>query len=196
MAELYEALYAYSPQSPEDMQFEAGDRIELTERLSNDWARGKNERTGAVGVFPMNYVKQTRSGSSEKFSRPAAPVPGNSGQSGFINSPQAYNDNEKYQPPPPSWQASQQQYQQPQQQYQPPQPYYPNQQQQYQPPVQYQQQQQQYPQNVMMPQQQPQQQKKHRFGGIAKRFGDSVVFGAGATLGSDLINKIFWSVFV
>lgn len=189
MPELVEALYAYSPQSPEDLELRPGNRIEVQQHLSSDWARGKNLDSGKEGVFPKNYVKPVDQGSRGDFNRPAAAIPQNSG-------PQPFDEKQSYVPPPPTWQQQQQppqydqyhppqQYQPPQQQYQPPQQQYQPPQQQYQPPPQQFQQQ-------PEPQAQPQaQHHQHRFGGLARRFGDSVMFGAGATLGSDIINKIF-----
>ena len=37
-----------------------GDEVVITETLSgNEWMRGRNERTGKVGVFPANYVQSS-----------------------------------------------------------------------------------------------------------------------------------------
>ena len=202
MTEVVEAIYNFDPQSPEDINLKQGDRIEIVEKLSADWARGKNLSSGQTGVFPLNYVKPAGN-DNRSFSRPAAASPPGSGNKKQYDSPQGLDEKSRYQPPEANWQQSQQQYNAPphyQQQYYPPQQY-----QQYQPPQQYQQpqqyqyQQQPYPESVMVPQQQqqqPQQQQQHErkhtgFGNVAKRFGDSMVFGAGATLGGDLINKIF-----
>lgn len=184
MSEVVEAIYQFHPQGDDDMELKPGDRIEISEHLSSDWARGKNLGSGKEGVFPTNYVKPA---SSEKgFSRPAAAVP--------QGAPQGFDEKSSYTPPNASWQQQQppqyQQYQQqPLQQYQqqPPQQYQQPPPQQYQqpPPQQYQQQ----------PPQQAQEQHHHRgrhmFGNIARQFGHSMVFGAGATAGSDIIHKIF-----
>lgn len=52
------------------------------------------------------------------------------------------------------------------------------------------------PQQQPPPQQAPPQEHHHHHGvgkaakGLAKKFGDSVMFGAGATLGSDIMRKL------
>lgn len=187
MPEVVEALYRFQPQSQDDLELSPGEKIEVEEHLSADWARGKNLSTGKVGVFPKNYVKPA-SEAKEAFSRPPASVPSNDTGSSSNSYPQKFDEKQHYQPPQASWQSGPPQYQQ-YQQYQPPQQY-----QQYQPPQQqYQAPPQQYQQPP--PQEQPQQQQggghHGQFGNLARRFGDSVMFGAGATLGSDIINKIF-----
>lgn len=178
MSEVVEAIYQFHPQGDDDLELKPGDHIEISEHLSPDWARGKNLSSGKEGVFPTNYVKPA---SSEKgFSRPAAAIP--------QGAPQGFDEKSSYTPPNASWQQQQppqyQQYQQqPPQQYQQYQP--PPQQYQQPPPQQYQQQ---PPQQA---QEQPHHRGHHMFGNIARQFGQSMVFGAGATAGSDLINKIF-----
>lgn len=190
MVDVVEVLYPFDPQSDGDLRIQQGQHVEIIERLSGDWARGKNTATGEVGVFPLNYVKPVNQ-SNEKFSRPAAPRPQGDNQGHYANNPQKFDEKSNYQPPPANWQQNNPPPQYQQQQYYAPQQYQPPQQQQHQQP---------YPESVMIPQQQQQQpqqqpqqqqQKHHHFGNVAKRFGDSIVFGAGATLGGDLINKIF-----
>lgn len=170
MSEVVEAIYEFHPQGNDDMELKPGNHIEVHEHLSPDWARGKNLDTGKEGVFPTNYVKPASSG-EKGFSRPAAAVP--------QGAPQGFDEKSSYNPPNAAWQQQQ-----------------PPQYQQYQPPQQYQQpQQQQPPQQYQQPQQQAQPQQAHHhnhmFGNIARQFGQSMVFGAGATAGSDIINKIF-----
>ncbi len=54
------ALYSYGlgSQSSDDCIFETGDRIAVHEHVNNDWSRGKNIRTGRVGLYPRNYVRE------------------------------------------------------------------------------------------------------------------------------------------
>ncbi|KAH3684566.1 hypothetical protein WICPIJ_004456 [Wickerhamomyces pijperi] len=179
--EYAEALYDYSPQQPEDLSLRTGDKVKVLERLSPDWWRGENN--GRVGMFPSNYVKIIPNNDRQappSYSRPQG-MPANMSPS--ISSPQ---QQQFYQPP----QQQQQQYYQP-----------PPQQQYYQPPPQQQMTQYQSPQQQQQPQvavvqQQPQQQQQHsstneglkKFG---SKLGNAAIFGAGATLGSDLVNSIF-----
>ncbi len=142
-----EALYAYRPQQPEDMELQVGDKIEVIEKLSPSWWRGTcGSRSG---IFPSNYVKEL--GNFEKDQK---------------------QQSSAFQPPPQQMQVQQQQ-----------QPAYFSQ----------------GPQQFMTPQmqQQPQQETEHhsntndtlhKFG---SKLGNAAIFGAGATIGSDLVNSIF-----
>ncbi|ODQ49569.1 hypothetical protein PICMEDRAFT_18820, partial [Pichia membranifaciens NRRL Y-2026] len=165
--EYAEAIYDYAPQQSDDLKLTRGDKITVLEKVSDAWWKGSVH--GRSGMFPANYVKLYSEPSDD--SRSAVNVA-----------------------PPPSYQQSQPFYQQPQQQ-QMQQPYF---QQQMQQPY-YQQSQSslnipgQIPVGQPPMQQQPQQQGQHS--GTFKRFGsklgDAAIFGAGATIGSDLINSIF-----
>lgn len=165
--EYAEAIYDYAPQQSDDLKLTRGDKITVLEKVSDAWWKGSVN--GRSGMFPANYVKLYSEPSDD--SRSAVNVA-----------------------PPPSYQQSQPFYQQPQQQ-QMQQPYF---QQQMQQPY-YQQSQSslnipgQIPVGQPPMQQQPQQQGQHS--GTFKRFGsklgDAAIFGAGATIGSDLINSIF-----
>ena len=162
--EYAEAIYDYAPQQSDDLRLSRGDKITVLEKVSDAWWKGSVN--GRSGMFPANYVKLYSAPSED--SRSAVNVA-----------------------PPPSYQQSQPFYQQPQQQ-----PYY---QQQMQQPY-YQQSQStlnipgQIPVGQPPVQQQPQQQQGQHSGSF-KRFGsklgDAAIFGAGATIGSDLINSIF-----
>ncbi|GAV28295.1 hypothetical protein PMKS-001766 [Pichia membranifaciens] len=162
--EYAEAIYDYAPQQSDDLRLSRGDKITVLEKVSDAWWKGSVN--GRSGMFPANYVKLYSAPSDD--SRSAVNVA-----------------------PPPSYQQSQPFYQQQQQQ-----PYY---QQQMQQPY-YQQSQStlnipgQIPVGQPPVQQQPQQQQGQHSGSF-KRFGsklgDAAIFGAGATIGSDLINSIF-----
>ncbi|EKD14542.1 uncharacterized protein L3040_000065 [Drepanopeziza brunnea f. sp. 'multigermtubi'] len=49
------ALYRYT--EPSDCNFEPGDQIAVHEYMNADWWLGRNLRTGKEGVFPVNYVQ-------------------------------------------------------------------------------------------------------------------------------------------
>lgn len=167
--EIVEALYAFQPQQDGDLALKPGDKIEILEKLSPEWYKGKCN--GQVGVFPSNYVKSVDTKDVEKRSSSATPV---------ANLPQYA----AYTPP-----GQQMQVQQPVQQQSPFPPQFTGY---YQQPVQ-QQPMQQYPQQ--QPQEQPQEQSSHQGSAAFKKFGsklgNAAIFGAGATIGSDLVNSIF-----
>lgn len=48
------AAYDYPPQTEEDLGFSAGDHIELVERISADWLKGKLGEK--IGMFPASFV--------------------------------------------------------------------------------------------------------------------------------------------
>lgn len=50
------ALYEYTPTDAGDLAILPNDRILITEFMNADWAKGRNERTGAEGIFPRSYV--------------------------------------------------------------------------------------------------------------------------------------------
>lgn len=180
-ADYAEALYDYTPQQYDDLKLTKGDKIKILEKMSDSWWKGS--ANGQTGVFPANYVKLYASSSfngNEKTVAAAAP-PSN---------------------PPPSYSPPQQAPQFQQQQMPVAQTYY------QQAPMQgyYQQPQPSTPSFNIPPQipiqqapveQQPQQQQQEqgRASGAFKRFGsklgDAAIFGAGATIGGDLVNSIF-----
>lgn len=175
-AEYVEAIYDYRPQQPEDLEFREGDKIQVLEHTSPDWWKGSiGSRSG---MFPSNYVKKLEE-------RRQAPSPAPAYRSNELQ-PQPTNQSQQYAPPP---------HQQPPYMYQQP-PYGSSQQVQY-PPYQgspYQQQ----PVQYQQPQQQEvvvQQQQQGEGGGHLKKFGsklgNAAIFGAGATIGSDIVNSIF-----
>lgn len=55
--EWVEALYDYSSEDPGDLKVEAGSRILVTVRSSEDWWTGKIDGQGREGLFPASYVK-------------------------------------------------------------------------------------------------------------------------------------------
>lgn len=51
------ALYDYEIAEDNEVGLAEGDRIVDIEFASDDWWSGTNERTGATGLFPANYVE-------------------------------------------------------------------------------------------------------------------------------------------
>ncbi|KAH8811634.1 SH3 domain-containing protein [Xylogone sp. PMI_703] len=162
------ALYRYADSNPNDCQLEQGDIIAVYEHMNADWWLGKNTRTGKVGIFPRNYVDPI-----------VAPPPG---------PPVVYEG-----APPPSYYdpkfnnggyPAQPQYAQPYGQHPPPGPSDP-----YNssaPPMAV----------ANQPGGDPQQQQGgNKVGEYGKKFGkklgNAAIFGAGATLGADVVNAIF-----
>ncbi|CAH6719210.1 LAS seventeen-binding protein 1 [[Candida] jaroonii] len=199
----YKALYDYDAKEPEDLSMKKDDKLAVVEHLSGDWWKGyKKSQPSTIGVFPSNYVSSI-SEQEFKESRGAAPVPGisiqgekqeyqNSNSSNYTPPQQLPQQHSGYQQQgynnQPYQQPYQQQYQQgynnPNYQVQPSQsaptlPYDPN----YYNQVEQQQQQQQ--------QQQPQQQNHPHLRKYGNQLGNSIVTGAGFTIGSDIVNSIF-----
>ncbi|KAF5107420.1 hypothetical protein DV453_003075 [Geotrichum candidum] len=200
--EVVEVLYNYRPDGPTDLALHPGQRLVIVNKLNNDWWRGKDLQTEKEGIFPANYVKPINGGNNNNnynnndMSRQAYnPPPPSGAPSGPPPGPPGNNNNNYYPPPP-----QQQQYQPPPQQYnnnyyQPPYPppstnYYP-------PPQQQQQQQAPQPQQPQQQEQAPAPAAEHSnaFADGAKKIGgklgNAAIFGAGSTLGSNLVNSIF-----
>ena len=53
------ALFAYASEEPGDLQFEAGEQIEVIKKESEWWTGKIGDRTG---VFPYNYVEEASAG--------------------------------------------------------------------------------------------------------------------------------------
>ncbi|KAF2840085.1 SH3-domain-containing protein [Patellaria atrata CBS 101060] len=121
------ALYQYAPQDEGDLAFELHDPISVTEYTNAEWWKGRNERTGAEGIFPRSYVRVEE----KKGGMPMVPVPQQ--PMGYGNVPLEVSQSSQGQP------------------------------------------------------------NKHTDMGknIGKKFGNAAVFGAGATMGSKVINSIF-----
>ena len=155
------ALYRYS--EPGDCNFEVGDEIAVHEYMNPDWWLGKNLRTGQEGVFPVNYVQAQPQANPTPPSRPGPNVPA---QSPYPGNDKGNGYGGGYPP------------QQQQQPYQagPSNPY-----------------------NSSVPPMQmagqPVESQPSKGSEMGKKFGkklgNAAIFGAGATLGGDLVNKIF-----
>lgn len=162
------ALYRYAASDARDCSFERDDPIEVHEYMNADWWMGRNARTGAEGIFPKNYVEIVPDAPSEKagaaWNNNSAAYPGAGGYGA------------SYQPPPqPTYGGGWGQG------YQPPPAQVNN------------------PYNSPAPPMavanEPQQAHgESKFAGAGKKFGkklgNAAIFGAGATLGGDLVNSI------
>ncbi|KAF9224400.1 SH3-domain-containing protein [Gyrodon lividus] len=52
-----DVLYDYSSEDPGDLAIEAGSRVWVTAKSSDDWWTGQIEGRGGEGLFPASYVK-------------------------------------------------------------------------------------------------------------------------------------------
>lgn len=155
--EYVEAIYEFEPQQGGDLHIRPGDKIEILEKPSPEWYKGRCN--GQTGMFPSNYVKPVVSGSSAMVSfQPPKYEPKH----------EAYTPQPQYQAPPP------QQYQQP---FPPASTGY------YQQPV--------LQQQPMVQQEQPQNTGSSQMKKFGSKLGNAAIFGAGATIGSDIVNSIF-----
>jgi hypothetical protein len=97
------ALYKYTAADERDLSFDRDDRILIHEYMNDDWWMGKNQRTGAEGIFPKNYVEIDHSANGptdEKAgfyapNQPAygSPAPGTQGYPGPPAQQNPYNAN-------------------------------------------------------------------------------------------------------
>jgi len=67
------ALYEYQPSDAGDLAIQPNDRIAITEFMNADWAKGRNERTGLVGIFPRSYVKVMDEKNASGLQQPPPP---------------------------------------------------------------------------------------------------------------------------
>ncbi|KAI0007041.1 SH3 domain-containing protein [Xylariaceae sp. FL0662B] len=68
------ALYKYQAADDRDLSFERDDKIAVHEYMNDDWWMGRNQRTGAEGIFPKNYVEVDHGGEKASFYAPPQPV--------------------------------------------------------------------------------------------------------------------------
>ncbi|KAL5526077.1 hypothetical protein ACEPAG_7415 [Sanghuangporus baumii] len=177
------ALWDYNADGsdPNDLSFRSGDIIEIISETNADWWTGRLPN-GRQGLFPSNYVEklpQPPSSPMRSASPARSPVPAPPALSFPGAGPGSYG------PPtaPPTWQAPPQLYGYPNEKqnvvYGPP-PSGPPQQYQAPPP----------PAPAPVPEK-----KKHKFGGLGNTMASSAAgglgFGAGAAVGSGIINSIF-----
>lgn len=156
------ALYRYAAGDARDVSFERDDRVAVYEFMNADWWMGRNERTGQEGIFPRTYVEQLPPQSSPGGGMPPPVSAEKAG--GMYGSPAPQQPQYGGYPPPP---------------------------------------QQQNPYNSSVPPMavanEPQQEQAGGSGGKAgemgkkfgKKLGNAAIFGAGASIGSNIVNSIF-----
>ncbi|KAI0868302.1 SH3 domain-containing protein [Hypoxylon argillaceum] len=142
------ALYRYQAADDRDLSFERDDQVAVHEYMNDDWWMGRNERTGAEGIFPKNYVQIDHSEKAGFYAPPA-------------HQP-AYQPQPSYASPPPQAQN---------------------------------------PYNANVPPMAVAEGGGSNGGSgskvgeagkkIGKKLGNAAIFGAGATLGGNLVNSIF-----
>ena len=168
------ALYRYAASDARDCSFERDDRIAVYEYMNADWWMGKNLRSGMEGIFPRSYVVAVAA--DEKRGAPPALVhtPVQQGGWGQQHQQPAYGQQPQYGQPQYAGGGGYPMAPVPVQGY----PAAP-------PPAQPQ------PQG----QEQPPQEEESKMGkhgkNIGKKLGNAAIFGAGATIGSNIVNSIF-----
>ncbi|GMT00465.1 hypothetical protein PENTCL1PPCAC_22639, partial [Pristionchus entomophagus] len=53
-------VYEYKSQQADEIDMEVNDIIEIIKTVEDGWNRGKNERTGQIGMYPTNYCEVYR----------------------------------------------------------------------------------------------------------------------------------------
>lgn len=159
------ALYRYTASDARDCSFERDDAIEVHEYMNADWWMGRNARTGAEGIFPRNYVEivddAPRQDEKAGWNNANAGYPGAVGYGAYQPPPQPMYGGGGQAYPPPPAQVNPYNSQAP----------------------------------PMAVANEPQAGGESKFAGAGKKFGkklgNAAIFGAGATLGGDLVNSIF-----
>ncbi|KAF6835876.1 sh3 domain containing protein [Colletotrichum plurivorum] len=158
------ALYRYQGADARDVSFERDDRVAVHEYMNADWWMGRNLRTNQEGIFPKTYVLVEQDSAKGAFA-PQQP---------------------QYAPQPAQWTPQAQPQYAPQPQYGQPQG----------PPPQ------QNPYNADAPPAAVANEGSNTEGGgggkagemgkkFGKKLGNAAIFGAGATIGSNIVNSIF-----
>ncbi|KAL2017054.1 hypothetical protein VTK56DRAFT_2627 [Thermocarpiscus australiensis] len=151
------ALYRYAASDARDVSFERDDRIAVHEYMNADWWMGRNERTGAEGIFPRSYVvvlqeDDDNGGKMAYYQQPQpyAQYPAQAGGGGAGGYPAAPPAGTGFVP---------------------------------------------YDQQQLQQQQHGSDSGGGKFGEQGKKFGkklgNAAIFGAGATIGSNIVNSIF-----
>ncbi|KAK3695404.1 SH3 domain-containing protein [Podospora appendiculata] len=168
------ALYAYAASDARDCSFERGDRIAVYEYMNADWSMGRNLRTGLEGIFPKSYVEPETPAAAAA----AAPHSWNNGWNEKAPTGGYPGANAPYQPPAQPQYSGGGGYMAP-----PPGPMQGN------------------PYNANAPPMAVAEQGSEGGAGgskmgetgkkLGKKLGNAAIFGAGATIGSNLVNSIF-----
>ncbi|GMR53493.1 hypothetical protein PMAYCL1PPCAC_23688, partial [Pristionchus mayeri] len=59
--QLHIVVYEYKAAQMDELDMEVNDIIEIMKTVEDGWNRGKNERTGQIGMYPTNYCEVYRS---------------------------------------------------------------------------------------------------------------------------------------
>ncbi|EPE04528.1 sh3 domain containing protein [Ophiostoma piceae UAMH 11346] len=98
------AKYKYDAPNDGDLAFERGDAIAVYNVINDDWWRGRNVRSGSVGIFPRQYIKPDEAlaeleRNNQLDAPPAGPPPTRSADHADVDrhanngsAPPAYND--------------------------------------------------------------------------------------------------------
>ncbi|KAI8338520.1 SH3 domain-containing protein [Chlamydoabsidia padenii] len=108
--ESVEAMYDFHGQNSEDLSFQRGDIIQVTEHVNNDWWKGTLR--GRTGLFPSTYVQKCMTPRKEKPTPPSTPSrnsmppppPPASGNYGYPLPPPSNTVTNYAYPPPPAQQ--------------------------------------------------------------------------------------------
>lgn len=60
MLSLAEALWAFPGTEPGDLSFQAGDKLEVLDKVKDDWWKGRIAGREATGLFPSSYVREVQ----------------------------------------------------------------------------------------------------------------------------------------
>ncbi|KAK4145741.1 SH3 domain-containing protein [Dichotomopilus funicola] len=155
------ALYRYTASDARDCSFERDDRIAVHEYMNADWWMGRNLRTNQEGIFPKNYVVAEEQ--AQKTAPAHTPIPAPYQQPQYA-SPAPAQQHGGYPIAPVPVQGGYPAAPPPGQAYQ-------------------------------QDQQQGGDGKESKMGEHGKKFGkklgNAAIFGAGATIGSNIVNSIF-----
>jgi len=142
------ALYKYQAADSRDLSFERDDTIDVHEYMNDDWWMGRNQRTGAEGIFPKTYVQIDHNVSPQGYPNEKTGYYGQNGASAG-----------NYPPPPGPGQGNAYNSAAP-------------------------------PMGTGEQNGEPSKMEQNgkKFG---KKLGNAAIFGAGATIGSNIVNSIF-----
>lgn len=79
-SQLYVATYAYSSKQEDELSFAVGDIIELISEIEDGWSKGKLKTSGAVGMFPTNFVSLKTAPTVPSTSNSSTSVASNAGR--------------------------------------------------------------------------------------------------------------------
>ncbi|KAI1339364.1 SH3-domain-containing protein [Xylariaceae sp. FL0016] len=96
------AKWRYAAAQDGDLSFEPGDKIEVHEKMNQDWWMGRNSRTGEEGIFPINHVEVENNNEKQGLYNPPQPsyaTPPPAANGGYPPPPSAQNPYNAHVPP-------------------------------------------------------------------------------------------------